>query len=45
MKYTVQITSGGIILVHTKSHDGRFRHSSNIKFLSGKYERLQCWYY
>jgi hypothetical protein len=30
-KYAVAIVSGGMIYVYTKSHDDRFRHSSNIK--------------
>jgi hypothetical protein len=29
MKYTVEVASGGMI--HTKSHDNRFRQSSNTK--------------
>jgi hypothetical protein len=30
MKCAVEMGSGGMIYVHTKSHDDRLRHSSNI---------------
>jgi hypothetical protein len=34
MKYKVEMTSDGLIFVHTKFHDDRFRHSSNINITS-----------
>jgi hypothetical protein len=35
MKYAVEMASDGIVLhIHTKFHDDRFRHSSNIKLIT-----------
>jgi hypothetical protein len=34
MEHAVEMTSGGMIYVHTKFHDDRFRHSSNIKVIT-----------
>jgi hypothetical protein len=34
MKYNVEIASDGMIFAHTKFHDDRFGHSSNINFTS-----------